>query len=129
MALATWPTNLPNPDAIEHQPDDGVQRTDFAQGAVRTRNAFTDVPEPYSQQWTLTGAELKIFRAFFVNSLNRGADWFTGPVFKDDAYATKTLRFVGPYTATYRAFDAWTVRAQLEVQGGLFEAGDENLIQ
>jgi len=128
MALATWPNNLPAPDAITLQPDDGVERTDFAQGPSRTRNAFTAVDEPYQQQWTLTGFELKVFRAFFVKSLNHGADWFTGPVFKDSVFSTKTLRFLGPYTATYKSFDAWIVRAPLEAQGGLYEAGDELLI-
>lgn len=81
MAAFTWPATLPSRlqiDGFELTLPGGAIRTQMENGPAKQRRRFTGAPQPVSGSVMLTGAQVGIFRDFYVNTLGMGAaafDW------------------------------------------------------
>lgn len=85
-------------------------------------------PTVVPMQFEYTGDQYREFRAWVEVQLNRGADWFTMSIYKDNAFSTEECRIIGTYSADVLAHDLWTISFQVEVRTNLYKAGDEALI-
>ncbi len=131
MALEVYPTNLPVAmrTGFGHDPQPSTQRTQMTLGTARVRQVELGVkPTNVPQRFEYTGDEVREFRAWIEVQLNKGADWFTMSIYKDDAFSTEECRLIGLPRYRLIAHDLWRVDVQVEVRTNLYKAGDESLI-
>lgn len=131
MALEAFPSNLPNPlrDAFQHRPTPVTSRTEMTLGHARVRQADWGIkPTTVPMRFEMTGDEMRELRAWIERNINKGADWFTMSVYKDDAFSTEECRLVGLPVYRIIAHDLWTVELTVSVRTNLYKAGDEALI-
>lgn len=115
---------LPTFEGYGISPQEGVLRTEMAQGPARQRLQYTAVPESMPVRWRLTQWQYAIFRAWYKHKALRGAEWFTITLLNGLGMVAHEARFLGegdkPYSATPkrggREGVIWIVTATLEVR-------------
>lgn len=119
---ASWPQSLtraPRVSSLSEQAPDVVLRTEMDVGQPKARRRFTGDVRRFDVSLDLTRAELDLFDAFFVDTIEGGAltfDW-KHPRTGGDAVCrmlnVPTYRPQGPRTATPAA-EWWVVTFQME---------------
>jgi hypothetical protein len=97
MPNPVWPASLPQDvlvDGYEHLWGDGsgALRTPMETGAAKQRPRYTATPRPFKALTEVDRTQLEALRAFWCDTLGRGAlpfDWVYPPT-----QATATFRFV-----------------------------------
>jgi hypothetical protein len=97
-------------------PHDPHARSDFDQGPARQRKRFTNSPSYISFTGIARTDLFPLFKAFYHNKINDGADWFTAKVWDGDTYTTRTVRFREPYKASDNTAKAVSISFSLEMK-------------
>lgn len=120
--MASWPTTLPNPQVSGYtlKPVDQTVRTDMEGGASRARRRTKARNDKVSASWSMTDAQLAIFRAWFDDDTAGaagGAAWFTCslPV-GATGLSSVTAKFIGSYTVPLQDGWRWVVTGELEIR-------------
>lgn len=94
-----------------------VERTNMEGGLPRQRAKFAAGATAFNVDWTLTEAELALFKTFFHTTLVNGTLFFDMEVPTEDGVETRSVRFVGgDYDEVYVPHGHWNVSAQLELE-------------
>lgn len=114
--LEKYPESLPAPlkSDREFQIVDPLVSTPFDSGQTRWDRQFTDVPLSTPVTWIFTDAQCAIFRTWYANRINWGADWFEMALAADDGREVRECHFVSGFQGPARmGFDRWRVTANL----------------
>lgn len=120
--MAIWPTTLPRPSASGYavKPIDQSIRTDMEVGAARSRRRTTARNDKVSASWTMTDAQLAIFRTWFDDAAAGaagGSAWFTVSLpIGTTGLVSVTARFTRAPEIAHIAGLNWSVTAELEVR-------------
>lgn len=120
--MSAWPSTLPAPDNAGYaiEPLDPVLRSQMEVGADRTRRRTRARNDRITLSWSMTDAQLAIFRAWLDDDATGaagGAAWFTIDLAIGGATLTETVeaKFVG-VAKPARDRRCWRVTATLEVR-------------
>lgn len=116
--MATWPSTL------EYQTDGHgwtnepvVQRTEFSSGNTRQRLVMLNRDDLFTATLQCDETQLAVFETFVLDTLNNGADTYTGPYYVSDTEYTGTIEIVdGQYSVEYLAEDLWSVQFSFYVK-------------
>lgn len=87
-----------------------IQRTEFSSRNTRQRLLMKTRDDLFTVSLKLTNAQLSTFETFVIDTLNNGADEFTGPYWVYDVEKTGTLQIVdGKYSVNYLTPNYWQV--------------------
>lgn len=113
----SWPTGFPTPSINGYRFTAGktFTRTDVEQGPARQRRRFTSAPAEVQTSWTLTLYQFETFEAWWIHTLQGGADWFSVPLGNGKGRQTVTARFTQPYEASWIGSETVRVTGSLEV--------------
>lgn len=114
--LESYPSALPAAQkaSTAFQMVDPLVSTPFDSGQTRWDRRFTDVPFATPVTWIFNNQQCALFRTWYRNSINLGADWFEMPIASDDDREVRECHFVQGYTGPQRVgFDRWRVTANL----------------
>lgn len=87
-----------------------VLHSEFASMNTRQRLVMDGADTTFNVTLRLDDADLTTLNTFVIDTLNNGADTYTGPYFTYDVEQTGTLELInGEYTAEYLTNDYWKV--------------------
>lgn len=85
-------------------------RTIFNSNNTRQRSLFGGEDDIFTVKLRLDSDELATFESFVSDTLNNGADTFTGPFYVSDVEEFGTMEIVGGnYSVAYLTVDYWEV--------------------
>lgn len=100
-----------------YQVESPLMRTELSSGRARQRRRFTSVPEYASINWLFTGAEGRVFEAWWRDQLTDGVPWFAMPLDTPLGSLDYTCRFIDIYKGPSRVGpDLWSYSADLEMR-------------
>lgn len=119
--MPTWPATLPAPMVAGYalNPVDMTARTEMEAGPARVRRRSSARVDMVPVQWSVSDAQMAIFRAWFDDpaEANGGAAWFTVSLLMGNGGTqTVSARFSGIWQAAYVPHLRWQVQATLEVR-------------
>lgn len=119
--MATWPATLPAPSISGYgvDPVDQTVRTGMEVGTQRVRRRSFAQVDTVPVQWTMSDAQMAIFRAWFDDSseADGGAGWFSvSLLLGNGGFQTVEAKFLGPYKAVYVPHMHWAVTGKIEVR-------------
>jgi hypothetical protein len=118
--MAAWPDTLPKPllNGYGMEPQDAVIKTNMEAGPKRYRKRFTAVPYDLELSFVMTAAQMAIFKDFWHNQINLGADWFTfnGLNLGNGFTVNSEVHAVMPYKASLIDPLKWQVNLSIEVR-------------
>lgn len=124
--MATFPTSLKY-SATSYSVSPEVARTQFASGNTRQRMLRAKLDDMHSVSLRLDNAGLLALESFIDDTINGGADTYTGPFITDTAERTGTLELIdGTYQLQYVANDMWDCSFSFEVKN--VDLSDHELI-
>tara|TARA_B100001142_G_C13817279_1_gene455101 strand:+ start:101 stop:508 length:408 start_codon:yes stop_codon:yes gene_type:complete len=117
--MEIWPDNaMPRPSvSFQGKATANTLRSQMESGLMRQRRRFSVELNTYTVTWNFTEEERTVFRKFFRDKVNHGADYFTIelPVGDGNDYTAVTARFSsGGFSESYKDFRYWTISATLE---------------
>lgn len=113
--MADWPSTLPNPlmSGYSMRDDLPLIRTEMEQGPPRVTRFSANFDTIITATIFITNAQLEIFRDFFENTVNLGADFFDIAANTKGTVVPHRCRIMN--TPNYRlAGNRWTVTLTLE---------------
>ena len=119
MTTPVWPpllNHLVERDSFQFRPSDPPLRSEFDYGPARTRRRFTRNNSYLNFTVVLDTNEFESFRAFYLDDLENGTNWFSMPIWYGGLYLPHNVRFVEPYAMSYHAFRHVKVSAKIEVK-------------
>lgn len=117
--LEKYPEALPAAQKMDraYQMVDPLVSTPFDSGQTRWDRQFSDVPFSTPVSWVFTDKQCALFRTWYVNSINWGADWFEMPLASDDGREVRTCHFIQGFSGPVRlGFDRWRVSANIRLR-------------
>lgn len=119
--MPTWPATLPAPQVAGYalNPVDMTARTEMEAGPARVRRRSSARVDMVPVRWSMTDAQMEIFRAWFDSptEADGGAAWFSVSLLMGNGgFQTVTARFSGIWQAPYIPHMRWEVQATLEVR-------------
>ena len=114
--LEKYPESLPAPLKADRafQMVDPLVSTPFDSGQTRWDRQFTDVPTATPVSWIFSDAQCAVFRTWYQNRINLGADWFEMTMASDDGREVRECHFVKAYAGPERlGFNRWRISASL----------------
>lgn len=101
--------------SFEFSPD--VVRTKYSSLNTRQRLMFGNSDDIFSVKIQADNADLATFEAFVIDTLDNGADTYTGPYYTSDSESTGTLEVLnGKYSVSYLQPDLWDITYKLSVK-------------
>ena len=122
MSGPGWPIQLPKPQRRSYvlRPQSVLARTEMEAGSPRQRRRFNTAPTRIQVVWWFTAAQLQSFEAWFHDSIQSGAAWFSVELKFATGLDTVSARFVkrgqGEYDAKPVGATRWEVIAELETR-------------
>ena len=105
-----WPSQLCYDSSYSYDVDPETINTLFASRNTRQRNVGDRRDDIHSVKLRVNNADLQVFENFVINTLNNGADEYTGPYFVGGTERTGTLQIInGEYQVRYLTDDFWEV--------------------
>lgn len=116
--MAAWPSTLDySENGYGWSVSPEVKRTEYSSRNTRQRKLRTKRDDRFTISMQLDETELDTFETFVLDTLNGGADTYTGPYFVNDTEYTGTLQIVnGQYSVNYLSEDYWGVTFQMEIK-------------
>lgn len=114
--MLSYPASLPAPLKSDRsfQMVDPLVSTPFQNGQTRWDRQYSDVPTATPMSWIFSDAECALFRTWYQNTLNWGAEWFEMAVAADDGREVRQCHFVQGYSGPARlGFNRWRVSANI----------------
>ena len=119
--MPSWPATLPAPMVAGYalNPVDMTARTEMEAGPARVRRRSSARVDMVPVRWSMTDAQMAIFRAWFDAPFlgNAGASWFSvNLLLGEGGFQTVEARFSGIWQAAYIPHMRWEVQATLEIR-------------
>lgn len=114
--MATWDTSLPQYADISgfgETPQVAKLETQMDTGPKHMRNLYTSVPKQYTIVITCTDTQVDTFEDFYSIECANGTLEFTWV--HPRKHTEATMRFIGNYAVSYKAYDAYTVKFIVEI--------------
>ena len=109
--MATWPSTLKyQEEGYGWSTEPQVTRTVFSSGNTRQRYMMKNRDDLFTVNVQADETQLAAFETFVLDTLNNGADTYTGPYYVSDVEYTGTLEIVdGAYEVQYLTANLWNI--------------------